>query len=202
MLAVVWYNRFGVITMLKPSEMLEEKEAGVNLVKGVMRNIKKRDWIVAVLVPGIIILNVKMLEFLPDIFNYVIVWFMAKLKNLSYKTAKDIWSMPDWMNVVRYYFVPCIVMVAVGFLECWCIVKSTWYRIAGCCLIVIYMLSSWIGLFPLKRSADRLVAGNYVFIPVLLIYMLVGIVYSFYKWDLARDRITLKIIIISEQHLY
>jgi len=171
---------------MRLSEIAEDMRTAWNIFMKLMEETRKRDWVAGVLVMVMAVLNAKLVDQLPYIFTGICIWFRAVINGVPFDIMQASWKMPDGLLWIRYYIVPAIIMVLIVFLECRFILKLHWFRIVGGCLIGVYIMASWIVLYPLRCSVDLLIFGNWVFLPVLLIYVAIGIINSFLQ-SIARD---------------
>lgn len=174
--------------MLKPSEILEGEEPTKNLANCTMSLERKHEWIIGILVPIMIILNTVVMANLPRWFEQLLVYVYAVISQVPYEVMLEVWSTLVWMQGIGYYLIPAVVVVLLCFLECLLIGLSSWYRAVGDCVIVIYLTVSWSMLNSMRWSLALLMVGNYVFIPVLLLYAVIGVIYSYYKWIVRHYR--------------
>lgn len=147
-----------------------------------MSLVRKHEWIAGILVPVMIILNTIVMANLSRWFEQLLVYVYAVISQVPYEVMLEVWSTPVWMHGIGYYLIPAVVVVLLCFLECLLIGLSSWYRVVGNCVIVIYLTVSWSMLNSMRWSLALLMVGNYVFIPILLLYAAIGVIYSYYKW--------------------
>lgn len=162
--------------------IMTEIEAGRDIVKSIMVKTKEHDGAAGMAVIFMCTLNALLLECLPYRIMRVFIWIKAALNRVPFESVMLSWEIPRIYQAAAYYLIPAVVMVLLGFLECLIVVKSSWYRAAGCLLIIVYMIASWIMLFPARYSLGLLTTGNRIFMPVLLVYASVGCVRSFCVW--------------------
>ena len=153
-----------------------------------MSLVRKHEWIVGIFVLAIIILNTVVMANLPRWFEQLLVYVYAVISQVPYEVMLEVWSTPVWMHGIGYYLIPVVVIVLLCFLECLLIGLSSWYRVVGDCVIVIYLTVSWSMLNSMRWSLALLMVGNYVFIPVLLLYAVIGVIYSYYEWIVRHYR--------------
>lgn len=164
---------------MKLSEIIAEFKEIWGVLRWFMAKMRKYDWVVGVTVTVFVVVNAHLLCKAPSAFLCMVAWVYSVLSHLPYEIIQEVWTIPQGWLWSAYNLVPAVVMVMLIFVECRVtLAEFSKYRVFGCVIITMYMVVSWVAMFWFRYSVEILIARNYMFLPVLCIYVFIGIMCS------------------------